>query len=87
MIKCNLCGKEFSDARKMHGHLIRSHNEEYKAAGYDMERLTEGYKRRPPKFSSSLRLLNLNDPAEAAAYDDGYRYIDGAGELYKEKEV
>lgn len=52
MIKCKLCGIEIeSDGKKsagrvMHGHLNRVHYEEYKKTGFDMEQLTEGYRRK-----------------------------------------
>lgn len=45
-IKCNLCGTEKPDGRTMHGHLNRMHYDEYKAAGFDMEKLTTGYIRK-----------------------------------------
>ncbi|MBE6033878.1 MAG: hypothetical protein E7222_04175 [Clostridiales bacterium] len=45
LIKCNLCGYEAADGRTIHGHMNRMHYDEYKATGFDLEQLTEGYKR------------------------------------------
>ena len=83
MIRCLICGKEFQSARQMHGHLIRSHADEYEANDYDMEKLTEGYTRKPPRFATRIRFLDLSNAAEREAYNAGYRYIDGEENLYK----
>lgn len=39
----------------MHGHLNRSHYEEYKEHNFDMEQLTEGYTRRSPAENHKKR--------------------------------
>lgn len=87
MIKCLICGKEFAEPRQMHGHLIRSHAEEYERSGYDMEQLTEGYKRKPARFQARIRFLDLSNEIERKAYEAGYRYIDNDENLYKPEEI
>ena len=42
MIKCKICGSEQENRRQMHGHMMRNHYDQYKAAGFDMDDLTEG---------------------------------------------
>lgn len=45
LIECKLCGYEAADGRTIHGHMNRMHYEKYKATGFDLEQLTEGYTR------------------------------------------
>lgn len=45
-IKCNLCGYESENGRKMHGHLMMAHHDEYKAENYNIEKFTTGFKRK-----------------------------------------
>ena len=97
MIKCDLCGKEFDSKRAMHGHLVRVHYDEYKAAGCNQETLTSGEK--PLKYERSLgvhpsnkrpagfRLLNKGNVHELTAYNEGYRYIDADRIVYDAAEV
>lgn len=99
MIKCNLCGMEKKDGRQMHGHFMKSHYQEYKAAGLDLEKVTTGYIRKikeetetgPPVKNTrpeSLRLLNKNDPHELEAYELSYRYFDPENSIaYTSEEI
>lgn len=88
MITCNLCGAEKKTRREMHGHFMKSHYDEYKAVGCKQSELTTGdpeganiaEKKEEKKIverPAGFRLLNRNDPDEAFAYSQGYRYIDG----------
>ena len=88
MITCNLCGKQKKTRREMHGHLVRVHYEEYKDVGFKQSELTLGQPEKKEVFvleeekkiverPAGFRLLNRNDPDEAFAYSQGYRYIDG----------
>lgn len=92
MIKCKLCPKEFEGGRGAHQHMLRVHPEEYRAADFDLEQLTEGYIRKKRKYNGSskapekdpelserpagLRPLRKTDPDELEAYRLGYRYFD-----------
>ncbi len=95
MIKCLLCKKEFENGRSAHQHMNRVHYEDYQTAGFDLEKMTEGYKRRishkkksndPDDLSFSerpagLRPLNKSNPAEYEAYISGYRFYDPDSDL------
>lgn len=101
LIKCKLCGYEAADGRTMHGHFMKCHEKEYRENDLNMELLTDGYKRnksnttkRDKKAAAvgsdrpdGFRLLNLKDSQEAAAYKEGYRYIDNNQLVYATDEA
>lgn len=98
-IKCLICGYEATDGRVMHGHLMKNHEEEYRKAELDMEKLTSGYKRTRSNTAkktkkaletekpAGLRLLNKNNKEEHSAYMCGYRYIDADENVYTTSEL
>ena len=63
MIRCKLCGVEKPDGRTMHGHLVRCHYDEYKNTDptFDMEQLTEGYRRKNQTERNHERSLERRD--------------------------
>lgn len=76
--------------------MLRSHPEEFRAEKcllsawgirYDpqLEEKAQPDPERQP-IKNQIRLLNLNDPAEAAAYNDGFRYVDNDDNLYISRE-
>ena len=96
LIKCKFCGYEATDGRVMHGHLMKNHEEEYREFGLDMEKCCTGYKRTKSNSNkriknaekpAGLRLLNNSDPNELEAYNQGYRYIDAAENIYTSAEL
>lgn len=90
-VLCPICGKENKDGRQLHGHLMRSHQEEYRAADFDKSKLKPGknQKEKPEekKRPAGFRLLKLSDPDENAAYQAGYAYIDDEDNIYEHDEA
>lgn len=96
MIECNVCGKEFENARAFHGHLIRWHAEEYKESENDdhsfyvkeieMAEKKKAAKQDPDK-PKGFRLLKRADADENEAYKAGYRYIDDEENCYTHEEA
>lgn len=96
MIKCKICGSECETRRQMHGHMMRNHYDQYKAAGFDMDDLTEGAPLRAhvaqalkdyPRPAGFRRLLSYKTISEARAIEAGYAFVDGEENLYTEAEA
>lgn len=86
---CPICGKSYETGRQLHGHLMRSHETEYKEAGYNKENLkpgSGGSKRNNTK-PAGFRMLKMADPEEAQAYKAGYRFIDNEELVYSYEEA
>lgn len=89
--KCPLCGREYENGRGLHAHMLKAHVEEYRAAGCRVENVASGsdgtktfakkekkeQKEQRPSRPAGLRPLRKTDRAEAAAYEEGFRYTDG----------
>ena len=96
MYSCPICNKEFKGFKNLHGHMLRSHPEEFRerkcmlsAWGIRFDPMLEEKDDQDPErkpVKNQIRLLNLNDPAEAAAYNDGFRYVDNDDNLYISRE-
>ena len=87
---CPLCTKEYETGRQLHGHLMRSHQEEYRAVDFKLTDLKQA-NHKPGKVTSKkpkgFRLLNITDQDENFAYKEGYRYIDADDEVYTNDEA
>jgi len=84
MYKCPICGNEYDSTRKIHGHMLRVHLDDYRLKGCKLENypnykkpVSEERKEFVIKRPSDLRVLNRDDASEAAAYKAGYRYVSG----------
>lgn len=93
-MKCKLCGIEKDTRRKMHGHLMHEHLEDYKRSGYSIERLcTEVIPAKRPRVvipalrPDGFRLLNKYNQQEFYAIEHGYLFIDAEENLYTEEEA
>lgn len=88
---CPICNKEYQDGRRLHGHLMRTHQEEYRAADFDKSKLKPGKKQKDKpaekKRPAGFRLLRLSDPDENEAYQAGYAYIDDEDNVYEHDEA
>lgn len=87
---CPICGKDYADGRRLHGHLMRSHEKEYRAAGFDKTKLkakknTENLPKN--KRPIGFRLLKLSDKDEIEAYNSGYAFIDSEDNVYTHEEA
>jgi hypothetical protein len=96
MIVCNICKKEYETARQFHGHLLKTHFDDYKKSGnfdkqfYESEEVKMAEKKKkdlPPDVPEGFRLLKKTDPDEKAAFEAGYRYIDAEENVYKHFEA
>lgn len=85
--KCPICNKEYQDGRSLHGHLMRIHEEEYRAAAFDKKKLKPAAAPAAAEKPAGFRLLNKYDPDELEAYKAGYRFIDGDDNIYTAEEV
>lgn len=70
LIKCNICGAEKPNGRSMHGHINRCHYDEYKAAGFDMEKLTTGYRRKSQGARNHGKSENRKDEKHMSINND-----------------
>lgn len=87
MYKCKICGKEYEKRRSINAHMMKAHMEEYKQAGYKLENVSAEVAGGAGDKVHDLRVLNLNDSAEAEAYRQGYRFIDKDENLYTMEEA
>ena len=98
MYSCPICDKEFKGFKSLHGHMLRSHPDEFRERkcllsswGIRFDPALEEKSNSDPDpeqqqpIKKHIRLLNLNDPAEAAAYNYGFRYVDDDDNLYRSK--
>lgn len=80
MFKCPLCASEYEKWRSLHGHMLKSHTAEYKAKGCKLSAygivINAGADSKPTKKEppEDFRALDLSDPDEKEAYDEGFRY-------------
>lgn len=86
-MKCPICSKEFAKGKRaLHAHMMKDHLTEYREKGCKLEAF--GVEPDPIQKSDppeDFRPLNLGDPLEKIAYDEGYRYFAG-GNAYKTAE-
>ena len=95
-------GNALKDQQGAHCHLLRVHYAEYKAARFSRAALTEssgevyqgsenqGKKvqgKREVRRPAGFRPLDRRVPEEAAAYNDGFRYIDDSEYVYDRSEA
>lgn len=93
-MKCKICGIEKDTRRKMHGHLMHEHYDEYKAAGCCIERFCSDappakrpIKCYPAKRPAGFRFLHTSNIDENFAIEQGYTFIDSEQNLYTEQEA
>lgn len=80
----------------MHGHLMHSHYDDYKKAGFDMDLLTSGAPLRAhvaaalkdyPRPEGFRRLRPYTSVVEAYAVNAGYMFVDDDDNVYTEAEA
>ena len=76
MKKCPICDKEYENGRQLHGHMLKSHREEYRKAGHRVANMTGGGGDDAVHRPAGFRLLDKSDPMEQKAYSEGYRFAD-----------
>lgn len=86
---CPLCKKEFNNNRQLHGHLMKAHTEEYRAVGFQKEKLVavEKCQDKKKKKPEGFRVLNTRDADEKFAFENGSDFIDAQDILYTFEEA
>lgn len=100
-MKCRLCEFETDARRSMHGHLMFYHSDDYKRAGYNLDRLTIGapdrkndrpaaQRKRAEKAApkpAGFRLISGSSDIEKEAIKQGFIYIDAEQNIYSAEEA
>jgi hypothetical protein len=87
---CPICTKEYENGRQLHGHLMRLHQDEYRAVDFKLADLKQSNHKPAKKVvqkPKGFRLLNVTDQDEIFAYKEGYRFIDADDEVYTIEEA